>query len=167
MKRVQRIINNDMTAFDEIYNESKKSVYFAIYVVTKSKEVTEDLMQETYMEFLQKIKKLPPKVDVTAYLVTSAKNKAINFYNRYKRERDYILMLENYSYQKDKVYDTGLLEVIKNTLSEKEANVFFMKVLGEYSFKEISKILKIPIGTLTWTYQECRKKLQKVLKGGC
>ena len=58
-----------------------------------------------------------------------------------------------------------MLATIKNNLSENEYNVFLLHVLGEYSFKEISNITKIPIGTLTWMYQEIRKKLKIVLGG--
>ena len=71
-----------------------------------------------------------------------------------------------YSYSNDKILDTGLLKVVKDTLEEKECEVFLLHVLGEYTFQEISKMLDIPIGTLTWTYQESRKKLEAVLKKG-
>ena len=40
-----------------------------------------------------------------------------------------------------------------------------LKVLGDYSFKEISKLKKDQIGTCTWLYQEARKKLQDKLGG--
>ena len=50
-------------------------------------------------------------------------------------------------------------------LNDKEYMVFTLKVLGDYSFKEISKMKNIPVGTLTWLYQEARKKLEKKLGG--
>lgn len=164
-KWLNRLNNNDLTAFDEIYLESKKSVFYAIYLITKSVEDTEDLMQETYLDFLSYYKRLKPDTDVVAFLVTSAKNKALNFYNRNKRRDEFVSKLKSYSYSDDKYFDTGLLATIKNNLSENEYNVFLLHVLGEYSFKEISNITKISIGTLTWMYQEIRKKLKIVLGG--
>lgn len=149
-KWLERLKNNDLTAFDEIYLESKKSVFYVIYLITKSVEDTEDLMQETYLDFLSYYKKLKPDTDIIAFLVTSGKNKALNFYNRNKRKDDYISKLKNYSYSNDKYFDTGLLKTIQDNLSEKEFEVFTLHTLGEYSFKEMSKILNMPIGTLTW-----------------
>jgi DNA-directed RNA polymerase specialized sigma24 family protein len=40
-----------------------------------------------------------------------------------------------------------------------------LKVIGGYSFKEISALKNIPLGTATWLYQEARKKLEIKLKG--
>ena len=43
--------------------------------------------------------------------------------------------------------------------------VFTLKVLGDYTFKEISKLKDIPIGTLTWLYSQAKEKLQLKLGG--
>lgn len=165
MNWLNRLQNQDLSAFDEIYAETKKAVYYAIYFIVKDPDTSEDLMQEVYLDFLQYKDKLKPDTDVAAFLVTSSKNKAINYYNRHKREEEFLSSLHNYSYANDKLLDTGLLEVIKNNLDEKECEVFLLHVIGEYTFKEISKMKKIPVGTLTWMYQEARKKLQDVLGG--
>lgn len=157
--------NDNMDAFDELYALTKKSVYFAIYFVVKDESTTEDLMQETYIDFLEYKHKLKGNVDVIAYLVKSAKNKALNYYNKNKYEREYAAKYKSESYTNSKILDTGLLKTIKENLNENEYEVFVLKVLGEYSFKEISKLKKIPLGTATWLYQEARKKLQDKLGG--
>ena len=109
--------------------------------------------------------KLKEDDNLGALLTTSAKNKAINYYNRHKRETQYINTLQDESYDQEIGLDSGLLDKIKNILSKKEYEVFILHILGEYSFKEISEIKKIPLGTLTWTYQEARKKLEIELGG--
>jgi len=166
MDWVKRLKQNDMSAFDEVYLESKKAVFYAIYAVVKNEDTTEDLMQEVYIDLLENVSSLKNDVNLVAYLVTSAKNKAINFYNRNKRQVEFMTGYKNYSYATDKYFDTGLLAVIRDTLTEEQFEVFILKVIGEYSFKEISKMKNIPIGTLTWMYQECRSKLQGKLKEG-
>ncbi|MCB9498159.1 MAG: sigma-70 family RNA polymerase sigma factor [Erysipelotrichaceae bacterium] len=165
MNWLSRLHSNDLSAFDEIYEETKKAVYYTIYFIVKDPDTSEDLMQETYLDFLQYKDKLKPDTDIPAFLVASSKNKAINYYNRHKKEKEFVSMLQNYSYANDRLLDTGLLEVVKSTLNEKECDIFLLHVIGEYTFKEISKMKKIPIGTLTWMYQEARKKLQSVLGG--
>ena len=158
--------SGNLEHFDEFYNSTKKSVYYAIYLIIKDEMMTEDLMQETYVQFLEQIKKVPKDANMEGFLVTSAKNRAINYFNRHKREVEFSSSLVTYSYSNDKLLDTGLLKIVKDTLEEKECEVFLLHVLGEYTFQEISNMLGIPIGTLTWTYQESRKKLEAVLKKG-
>ena len=36
-----------------------------------------------------------------------------------------------------------------------------MKILGEMTFKEIAEVLNIPMGTVTWRYQNAIKKLRR------
>ena len=99
-------------------------------------------MQETYVDFLEK--KIDKPLDESiALLVTMAKNKAINYYNRHKKEEEFINSLTSYSYYEDSVLDTGLLDRIKENLEDDEYELFLLRVLGEYSFKEISKLKKV------------------------
>ena len=47
------------------------------------------------------------------------------------------------------------------TLSEEEKRIVTMKIKGELTFKEISSILEMPMGTVSWKYQEAAKKLRR------
>lgn len=153
---LKRLKEGDLSSFDEIHAATHKSVFYASYIVFANPEIAEDLSQETYLTFLEKKDKLDLDIDVPAYLVTMAKNKAFDLYKRMKKER---AIEEEKIGRMDDIHDSGLVDLIKKTLSEKEASVFLLKVLGDYSFKEISKMKGIPLGTLTWMYQEARKKL--------
>lgn len=163
---LEQFKSGDLTNFEEFYNSTKKSVYFAIYLIVRDEMASEDLMQDTYVEFLENVKRIPKNSNMEGFLVTSAKNKAINYFNRHKREIEFSNSLVTTSYSSDKLLDTGLLKLVKETLDEKECNVFLLHVLGEYTFQEISRMLDMPIGTLTWMYQESRKKLEDALKKG-
>ena len=46
-------------------------------------------------------------------------------------------------------------------LKPEEREIVDMKVLSEMTFKEISEILQIPMGTVTWRYQAAIKKLRR------
>lgn len=164
-EQIKRLKSDDMSSFDEIYELSRKSVYYTIYLVVKDSAASEDLMQEVFIDLLLNKDKLKENDNLGALLTTSAKNKAINYYNRHRREEEYLMTLDDSSYSVDDNLDSGLLSKIKGILNEKEYMVFVLHVLGDYSFKEISEIKKIPTGTLTWLYQEARKKLELELGG--
>lgn len=163
---VIRLKSGDMTAFDEFYALTKKTVYYSIYIVFKDPMIIEDLMQDTYMEFLSNKDKWDEKKETRAYLNTIAKNKAINLYNKRKRETeaDYI---EDVLSDDIETYSTSdsLIRKIKSILNPKEFLVFIARVLGDYSFKEIAETKQMPIGTVLWIYHEARKKLKKQMKG--
>ncbi len=164
-KLLIRLQNDDMSAFDDFYNLTKKAVYYAIYVVFRDDHISQDLVQETYIDFLNYRHKLKKDVDIIAFLVTSAKNKAINFYKRRRHEKEYTFKYINDSYSNDEKIESDLIDKIKDILDEKEFMVFILKVLGDYTFKEISLLKNIPVGTLTWLYSQAKDKLQIKLGG--
>lgn len=166
MDLLERLKNNDMTAFDELYEETSKNVYFVIFSVFHDDDLTRDLLQDTYVKLLEKKDKIPSGTNLGGYVVQIAKNLALNYYNKRKYENEYLSNMRDDSYSSFINPPSGVLEVIKEHLSPKEYKIFLLKVLGEYSFKEISKMTKIPIGTLTWLYQEIRKKLKGVFDDG-
>lgn len=149
--------------FNRLYDEAKKPVYYAILLIVRSKETAEDLMQDTFVEVLEAVPKMKDGTNPVAYAVTVAKNKALDFYRRNKRHEEYVFELQQESYFSEDSFDSGLLERIREILSEEEYAVFVLKVLGDYTFKEIAVFRKKPVGTLTWMYQEARKKLQAEL----
>ncbi len=160
---LKQLRNGDVSAFNEIYAHSKKSVYYTLYALLPNPVLVEDIMQETYVHFLEHLPKVGEEIDIVAYLVRSAQNRALDYYRRQKIESEYLAKLESHAYHEDQVLDSDFLKKIQGILNDKEYMVFILRVLGECSFKEISKIKKIPVGTLTWLYQEARKKLQEKL----
>lgn len=157
----------DMRGFDTIYQLTKKRIFITIYVIFHDDMIAEDLMQETYVSLLEKIDRIHSSVKILPFLIEMAKNLSFNHLKKMKRESEYHASLEEESYHLDFPSDGGgiLLKRIEETLNDKEFMVFTLKVLGDYSFKEISKMKGIPTGTLTWLYQEARKKLEKKFGG--
>ena len=64
-------------AFEECYYKYKDLVYYVIIKMTKNKELTEDLVQDTFIKMYQQIDKFDGKY-FKAWLLTIAKNLTIN-----------------------------------------------------------------------------------------
>ena len=47
-------------------------------------------------------------------------------------------------------------------LKSKEQEIIIIKIVGELTFKEIADILKEPMGTITWRYQNAISKLRRL-----
>lgn len=156
---VRSLKDNNLEMFDRFYDLTKKQVYFAIMSILKNRESTEDIMQDTYMRFLNNIDKYKESTNVIAFLVTIARNLAINLYNRNKKEIKYDFSRYEDTYVND-TKDNSLMEVVYETLEGDELEVFILHVIDDLKHREIAKIMKKPLGTITWMYNKAVKKLK-------
>ncbi|MCI6508554.1 MAG: RNA polymerase sigma factor [Bacilli bacterium] len=162
---MQKIIielkNNNMDVFDEFYELTKRQVYVSILSIIKNKTISDDIMQETYLRFLNNIHKYKEKTNVVAFIVTIARNLAINAYNKQKREVFYDFSKYEDTYLDESSSDTPLLNLVYETLSGDELQVFILHTIDELKHKEIAKIMKKPLGTITWLYNKAVKKVKE------
>ncbi len=89
-KAFQALKKGDETAFVEIYEATHRLVYYTIYQILKDSELAKDIMQDTYLKVHEKIDSYrfdSPK----AWIMTIARNLAINAYNR-RKKNCYLIM---------------------------------------------------------------------------
>jgi len=107
-------------------------------------------------------------IDILLHIpCTIARNMAVDLMRKTKREiltEDFAdTMTETAS---DACVETKVLSDISlrqalDTLKPNEQEVVNLKIMGELTFQEIADILKIPLGTVTWRYQNAIKKLRR------
>jgi RNA polymerase sigma-70 factor (ECF subfamily) len=149
------------THFDEFYNLTKKNVFFTIIAIVKDNYVVDDLMQDTYMKFLENINNYKSK-SINAYLSTIARNLAINYYNKEKRiiHNDEII---DYVQSDDKTPNYEYIEVLEmlKTLDDTSREIVILHTINDLKFKEIAKIVDKPLGTVLWIYNKAIKELKR------
>ena len=162
---VKQLQNGNIEVFDDIYYQTKNIVYYSIFIILKDYQLSEDIMQDTYLKALNKIHTYKRKAHFKSWLVTIAKNLAINEFNRRKRE-----MLIDISDQKYIFGSTAstsenevLITQIFKILSDTEKEVVLLHVVGDLKHREIAAILNKPLGTVTWTYNQAIKKLRNYI----
>ncbi len=146
-------------SFEEYYQETKKIVYLMISTYIKRKEVIEDLMQDTYLKFINTIQNVNVKHNPDAYLAQIAKNTAINKYNKSKREElneDYFVNLKEHEN-----VSSGVDLSIINILEGIEKEIVILHIVDDMKFKDIAFSLEKPLGTVLWIYNKAIKKLKK------
>jgi len=167
-QHIIKIKNGQMDAFDEVYHQTKSSVYYTILGILKDPSLSEDIMQETYLKALDKIHQYKPTYLFVTWLTTIAKNLAINEYNKRKKEisvdadeQDYIFPSTS-----DNSYNEAMIRELMIHLSEDERMIILYHIVENYKFKDIAKMLDKPLGTVTWSYQNALQKLRKKAKEG-
>ena len=151
----------DQSHFNWFYENSKKQLFYNILSYTKNYELSEDLLQETYVKFLTNIKNIDDKVNVLGYLMVMSKNITLDYFK--KNNRIETLNEEDISFEDNKIHETILVSKIKEILNDIEFKILILHILGELTFNEIKDIVKKPLGTVLWIYNKSLKKVRKEL----
>ena len=151
----------DQSHFNWFYENSKKQLFYNILSYTKNYELSEDLLQETYVKFLTNIKNIDDKVNVLGYLMVMSKNITLDYFK--KNNRILTLNEEDISFEDNKIHETMLVLKIKEILNDIEFKILILHILGELTFNEIKDIVKKPLGTVLWIYNKSLKKVRKEL----
>lgn len=155
--------NGDEASFTMLYNETNSVIYNTIFHILNDPEMTLDIVQETYLKVLKtKIKTLDNGM---AYLITIAKNLAINAFNRRKREVVIDFNKEEMIYRDvdltENPNESTIIDAMHKYLKPHQIELITLHVLQGLTHKEISERFNKPIGTIMWQYNEAIKELRK------
>ena len=169
-----RVASGDHDALKQIYEAYISYIYQVILGIVSRKEDAEDITSEFFIKLYQTAGNYKPGTGHKGYLATIARNMAIDFVRKNRRE-----VLESFQVNDDETdttnasepqSDENIEETVISDISLKEAldklkppekQVVDMKILSDMTFQEIADILKIPLGTVTWRYREAMNKLRR------
>ena len=153
-KHIKRYLAGDSFEFDYIYEETKKIVYLSIYPYVRNQMTIEDLMQDTYMKAIDNLKSYKLGTNFYGWISVIARNNAINYYNKHKR----VELVEDYI-AGENPNNNSLVTLALNSLEGLEREVVLYHIVMNIKFKEISKILDKPLGTV---YSIYKKAIQNI-----
>lgn len=167
-KAATQLQAGDINGLTIIYECTCKSIFSFVFPIVKNYQLAEDIMQATYIQVYEKISSYTPGTNFRNWILTIAKNLALLELKKQKRETltDDETMMENLGgYTYDKVLATPTIELASEILSEADFRVVMLFAVGEYKHREIAEMMNLPLGTVTWKYNNAIKKLKKALKG--
>ena len=164
-KYIKKFINGDASAFDEIYNQTRKSVFYVALSILRDKALAEDVMQTTYLRVLKNIRSYAIGTNASAWIIKIAKNEAINMKKVRMREQsvDEYENLALFGVNEPDTYGE-LTDLAKRLLADDEFSILMLVTACGYKRKEIGKMLDMPIPTVTWKYQNALLKLRNALE---
>lgn len=157
---IKEFKNNNLSNFNTFYNLTHRQVFFSAYSILKDHGLAEDVMQETFINFLNNIHDFKIGHNVYSYLSIIARNLAINIYNKQKHVAINDIYFVNEKTD-EKVIDKDVDKILSLLDDDKEKEVVTYHVILEYKFIEISKIINKPLGTVLWIYNKAMKKLKE------
>jgi len=162
---IQAIRGGDKSAFEELYKDMQTPIYTIIYRITWDKTMSEDILQDVFVKLFLS----PPEPSVKnprAYIFRIARNLAID---GMRKQTQHLSLDEIEDTVSQPMEDIALRTDIDDALKKlppQECQIVTMHVIGGLKFREISEVMKIPLGTAVWKYQKAIGKLQKLITGG-
>lgn len=173
---MERIRQKDKSALKEIYEEYITFIYHTVLNIVKQKETAEDITSEFFIKLWEKADNYKPGSGHKGYLATIARNMAIDYLRKYGKEV-YIetdnedsddsnadrtsQIADESAAPENQVIEKLSVEQALSRLKPVYRQIVTMKVLSDMTFKEISEVLNIPMGTVTWNYQDALKQLRR------
>lgn len=160
-----RIRDNDEAEFNKLYEKYKTLVYGVAFSILKNKEDSEEIVQSVFMKIFKLEKEKLPKENEASWLYAFSKNASLNFL-RTKKENlniDEVYYITDADDELNDIIEKDTYNRIISKLNEKEQEIVSLKILSNLSFKEISRLLDIPIGTVQWRYYKSLHTLKVLL----
>lgn len=150
----QALRDGNTNKLDELYEKYNKIIYGIAYSILKNKEDSEDIVQTIFTKIYQMDKDKLPTKNEASWLYSLTKNETLNYLRGKKQELDLddIYYLADEDKELNSIIDNDSYNRIISKLDKQEQEIVSLKILSNMSFKEISQLLNIPIGTVQWKY---------------
>lgn len=165
------IVSKDKLVFAELYDLYIDDAYRFVYSRVKSKEVTEDIVSETFFFLIENLHKFNGKSKFSTFLFGIANNKIKQYYSRISKANNTIsynddLFISNI-HKLEKTNNTdnsNKLRYILNELPKHYRKVLELRYLYHYSSKQIALQMGISEGNARVIQNRAIKKAQKIIR---
>ena len=146
-----------------LVEEYQNNIFAAAFSICKNAQDAEDVVQDTFIQYMLNNKDFESEVHIRAWLLRVAINKAKNKNNTFfKRKslplKNYIETLTFESKESSEIFETVM------TLPEKYRIVIHLFYYEDYTIKEIAEVLKLTPSNVKVRLSRGRKFLRNTLK---
>jgi len=183
-KNIQKFVDDALQgkqyAFKALMDRYQPGIFKMIYQIIKNREETEDLVQETFLKAFKSLESYNNKYAFSTWLYKIAFNHSIDTIRKRKLktfsidkpikfskgEITHEIKDESFSPDKNLLYKESIDNILEQieSLPEKYKRALVLRHQEDYSYEDISKILKIPIGTVKARIFRAREMLKKKIQ---
>lgn len=167
---VARVVSGDMKAFEVIYQNTYRQVYYTCMSFLKNEQNVYDVMQDTYITALTRLQQLENPERITAWLNTIAVNKCRQFLGKkmpvqLDEATSTNLLEENDNFLPESyVLNAEKRKIILNIMQEELSAVQYQTIIMYYfdgmSTSEIAACMECPEGTVSYRLSAARGKIK-------
>lgn len=164
-KLMKKLSGGDESAFEQIYAQTRKTVYYIALSVVKERALAEDVMQNVYLSVLKNAGQYRAGTNASAWIARITRNEALKVLKSRVRV-SYVDERQNlnvFGTQQTDDYNL-LIDLAKKILTEDEFVILMLITAAGYKRREISEMLEIPVPTVTWKFNKAIEKMRKSLE---
>jgi len=169
----------DRSSYTELVNRYKDKIINFTFRYLGDYDSAEDITQETFLKLYIKKDSYKEIAKFSTWLYTIAGNLAKTELRKIKRRKTYTISdlstddrefvihqpdSGSFEDEEDTLVSGKILQKCLNELDDEFKNIIILRDIQELSYDEISKILKIPLGTVKSRINRGRFKLKDLLK---
>lgn len=169
---VRRVLEGDTQAFEIIYQNTYRQIYYTCMSFLKNEQNVYDVMQDTYITALTRLGQLQNPDRLVAWLNQIAVNRCRDFLRKRQPEQlpDELtgteLMEENEnflpeSYVINEEKRKQLLNIMQEELSAVQYQTIILYYFDGMSISEIAECMQCPEGTVTYRLSTARGRIKK------
>ncbi|MBN1373955.1 RNA polymerase sigma factor [Candidatus Dojkabacteria bacterium] len=178
-KLVQTAQNGDSTAMQALYEESVSCIYRFVYSFSLGKEVTDDIVAESFTKAFEKLKQFRGKSSFKTWVYKIARNEVYTYFNKKRGTipmdeekieqvadrigNDILQSHENDRHTNNDNKNERLVRKILNQLPARQAEVLRLRFILGYTVKECALELKISEGNVKVIQNRALGKANKLV----
>ncbi|MGG7621540.1 RNA polymerase sigma factor [Bacillus coreaensis] len=175
---LEKAIQKDEVSEKIVFEMYYQRVYNTVYYYLHDRELTQDVVQETFLKAFMKLHTIDDFEKFGAWLVTIASCTAVDFLRKINRWNDIasedIVIDEQYRKSTCNVSEVetiveenhlrGLLLQKIDELSSEHKTVLTLKYLHDFRYEEIGESLKIKPGTVKTRIYRAKQRMRELLE---
>ncbi len=162
---IKRLSSGDERAFEQIYAQTRKIVYYIALSIVNERELAEDVMQNVYLSVLKNSGQYRAGTNAAAWLARITRNEAL----KVQQSRVRVSYVDER--KTPEVFGTSqtddyrlLIDHARRILDEDEFAILMLITSAGYKRREIGEMLDMPVPTVTWKFNRAIEKMRKSLE---
>jgi RNA polymerase sigma-70 factor, ECF subfamily len=170
LERVERCLNGEREAFDELVLEYQRSIYRLCFRYSQNVEEAYDLAQDAFLKAYQGLRTFNRRSSFKTWLYRVAINNCLNYLHRQRSHGEEVEVdsTEDHSVHiHERVEQSEQLRALRASIEKlppRQQAALKLRVYDQLSYEEISKVLKCTVSTAKTNVFFALATLRKVMK---
>lgn len=176
LELIKQSIKNNREAQHLLFNKFAGKFLGIVIRYVGDKDLAHDLLQESFIKIFNNLKNYKEVNNFEAWAKTIVINTTIDYLRKNKKNKEFAqsefienqagFLIDDEEFDDDLVLDISANDLVEliNKLPTASRVVFNMKVVDNFTHKEIAKRLNISVGSSKSNYSYARVRLQKFIK---
>ncbi len=154
---IRGLQQGDEGCFNIVYDHYRDLLYVLIYSIVKQREMSQDILQETFLRVFTESKTLTNLASFHAWIIKIARNLALN---AQVKQRETLLDEATWNQVGSSDEPTNFISLWHRYLSEEENLIIAYRIVYELTFLEIARLVGKPLATIYQSYRNATKTLR-------